>query len=194
MTLPRRPSRAAQAGVLLIEVLVGLVVFSFGLLGYAAMQARGAVAEFEALQRSQALVLVEDMVSRLNANRGAADDYVTAALIGEGAVQDCAGLAGAPLDLCEWGNLIRGNTETRNAVRIGSMLAARGCITRAADATNRYTVSIAWQGVAATGSSASPCGRDDAAFPSDNLRRTVAASVCIAQLRDPLNPPAVPRC
>jgi type IV pilus assembly protein PilV len=184
----------SQAGGLLIEVLVSLVVFSFGLLGYTAMQARGAVAEFEALQRSQALVLVEDMVSRLNANRANADDYVSAALIGSGDVADCAGLVGADLDLCEWGNLIRGSTETRAAVRIGSMTGARGCITRAADASNRYTVSIAWQGMAATAAPPSTCGQGDAAFPTEALRRTVAVTVCIAQLRDPAAPPALPRC
>lgn len=194
MSLSRRLPSRRQAGGLLIEVLVSLVVFSFGLLGYTAMQARGAVAEFEALQRSQALVLVEDMVSRLNANRANADDYVTAGLIGSGDVADCAALAGAALDLCEWGNLIRGSTETRAAVRIGSMTGARGCITRAADASNRYTVSIAWQGMAATAAPPSPCGQGDAAFPTEALRRTVAVTVCVAQLRDPAVAPALPRC
>lgn len=194
MSRPRIARPRRQAGGLLIEVLVSLVVFSFGLLGYTAMQARGAVAEFEALQRSQALVLVEDMVSRLNANRANAGDYVTAGLIGTGNVADCAALAGAALDLCEWGNLIRGNTETRNAVRIGSMTEARGCITRAVDASDRYTVSIAWQGVAATAAPPSNCGQGDAAFPTEALRRTVAVTVCIAQLRDPAAPPALPRC
>jgi type IV pilus assembly protein PilV len=194
VSVTRRMPHGGQAGGLLIEVLVSLVVFSFGLLGYTAMQARGAVAEFEALQRSQALVLVEDMVSRLNANRANAGDYVSADLIGDGDVVDCAALSGAALDLCEWGNLIRGNTETRNAVRIGSMTAARGCIARAADASDRYTVSIAWQGVAATAAPPSSCGQGDAAFPTEALRRTVAVTVCIAQLRDPAAPPALPRC
>jgi len=194
MSAARRAPARRQAGGLLIEVLVSLLVFSFGLLGYTAMQARGAVAEFEALQRSQALVLVEDMVSRLNANRANAGDYVTAGLIGSGNVADCAALTGADLDLCEWGNLIRGNTETRNAVRIGSMTEARGCITRAADASDRYTVSIAWQGVAATAAPPSPCGQGDAVFPTEALRRAVAVTVCIAQLRDPAAPPALPRC
>lgn len=195
MTGRNRDGSRRQAGGLLIEVLVALVVFSFGLLGYTAMQAQGSLAEAEALQRSQALVLVEDMASRLNANRANAGDYVTAGLIGGGAVENCAGKTGAALDLCEWGNLIRGNTETRNGVRIGSMTEARGCITRAADATARYTVAIAWQGMTATGGSASPCGRGDAGFPDEKLRRTVAVSVCIAQLRDdPAAAPLLPRC
>lgn len=191
----RAAPSSRQAGGLLIEVLIALVIFAFGMLGYTAMQARGAVAEFEALQRSQALVLIEDMVSRMNANRGNAGDYVSAQLIGSGAVENCAGKAGADLDLCEWANLIRGSTETRNAVRVGSMVAARGCITRAAGVSNRYLIAIAWQGISSTGGSTSPCGQGDATYPDDRLRRTVAASVCVAQLRDdPLNPPAIPRC
>lgn len=190
--LPARTRR--QSGGLLIEVLIALVVFSFGLLGYTAMQAQGSLAEAEALQRSQAIVLVEDMVNRINANRANAANYVSAGLIGDGAVQACGGLTGAALDLCEWGNLIRGNTETRNAVRVGSMTAARGCITQAAGTAARYTVAIAWQGMTATGGSASPCGQGDANFPDEKLRRTVAVSVCIAQLRDDPAAPAVPRC
>lgn len=179
---------------MLIEILVSLMIFSFGLLGYTSMQAKGTVAEVEALQRSQALVLVDDMVSRLNANRAAADDYVTAAPVGAGGLQDCGGLAGAALDLCEWGNLLRGSSEARNGLRIGAMTLARGCITRAPDATSRYVVAVAWQGIAATGSPGSPCGQGDASYPNDALRRVVSASVCIARLRDPAVPSAVPRC
>ena len=184
----------SQAGGLLIEVLVSLVVFSFGLLGYTAMQARGAVAEFEALQRSQALVLVEDMVSRLNANRANADDYVSAAMIGSGDVADCAGLAGADLDLCEWGNLIRGTTEFRSGVAIGSMTSARGCIRQAPGSTARYVISVVWQGQVPTAGPASNCGQGDAAFPEEARRRVVSTTVCVALLRDPAVPAATLRC
>ena len=189
-----RGPRGRQGGGMLIEILVSLMIFSFGLLGYTSMQARGTVAELEALQRSQAIVLLEDMVSRINANRDAADDYVSAGLIGEGAPQDCGGLSGAALDLCEWGNLIRGSSETRNGMRIGAMTAARGCIVRAVDASNRYTVAVAWHGLAASGSPGSPCGKDDGSYPNDALRRTVSATLCVARLRDPAIAPAVPRC
>ena len=62
--------RKAQAGALLIEVLVAVLICAFGLLGFAGMQARAVSTDFETLQRSEALVLIEDMVSRMNANRG----------------------------------------------------------------------------------------------------------------------------
>jgi type IV pilus assembly protein PilV len=190
----RRGGAARQRGGMLVEILVSLGIFSFGLLSFTSMQARGAAAEYEALQRHQALVLVDDMVSRINANRGRADDYVGAGLIGTGEPQDCSGTDGAARDLCEWANLIRGTAEVRSGVRIGSMSQARGCITRAADASSRYTVAIAWQGIAATGAPASACGQGDAAYPQERLRRVVSTTLCIAQLRDPAVAPALPRC
>jgi type IV pilus assembly protein PilV len=185
---------APQRGALLIEVLVSIVLCAFALLGFAAMQSRATTAEFEALQRSQALILVEDMASRLSANRAAAGSYVSAGLIGAGAVVDCSGLASAALDLCEWANLLRGSSETRAGNRIGSMLSARGCITRAAGVSDRYLISVAWQGIAATGAPAAACGRGSGAFPDETLRRAVSSTVCVALLRDAATPAATPRC
>jgi type IV pilus assembly protein PilV len=179
---------------MMIEVMVSLLIFSFGLLGYSSLQARAAVAQYEALQRTQALVLVDDMVSRISANRADAADYVTNGLIGTGVLQNCAGLTNAALDLCEWANLIRGSTETRNGLRVGAMTVARGCITQAADTSDRYTIAVAWQGVSASGAPASSCGSGDAAYPSENLRRVVTATVCIGRLRDPAIAAAVARC
>jgi len=123
------PRRAAQSGALLIEVLIAVLICAFGLLGFAGMQARAVSTDFETLQRSEALVLLEDMVSRMNANRAHAGDYVSAGLLGDGAAADCTGLTGAALDTCEWSNLIRGSTEQRAGSTIGAMISARGCIT-----------------------------------------------------------------
>jgi type IV pilus assembly protein PilV len=186
--------RAAQSGALLIEVLIAVLICAFGLLGFAGMQARAVSTDFETLQRSEALVLLEDMVSRINANRAHAGDYVSAGLLGDGPVVDCAGLTGAALDLCVWSNLIRGSSEQRAGSAIGSMISARGCITRPATSTDRYVVSIAWQGIVQTGASASPCGQGDAAYPDDTLRRTASATVCVALLRDAASAPVLSRC
>src|SRR4029078_3971100 len=108
VSAPRRavaPRRAAQSGALLIEGLIAGLICAFGLLGFSGMQARAVSTDFETLQRSEALVLVEDMVSRMNANRAHAGDYVSAGLLGDGAAADCTGLTGAALDMCEWSNL-----------------------------------------------------------------------------------------
>jgi type IV pilus assembly protein PilV len=190
----KRHGATAQRGGLLIEVLVAVFVSAFALLGFAAMQARATTAEFEALQRSQALLLVDDMVARMNANRARAADYVQIGLVGAGAADDCAGMNGADLDLCEWGNLIRGSTEQRGGALVGAMLSARGCIARATSGSDRYVVAVAWQGVTPTSAPAALCGQGDAAFADEALRRVVASTVCVGRLRDDAVSAGVARC
>lgn len=194
MNTPMKYGNSRQQGVALVEVLVSLLLCAFGLLGFVALQARATSAEFEALQRSQALVLVDDMVARLNANRLQAEDYVSADLIGTGDLEDCAGLTGAELDLCEWGNLLRGSAETRGGNQVGAMTSARGCITKAPNSEARYIVAVAWVGNDATGGPTSECGQGDDAFPDEKLRRVVSTSVCIGWLRQPDPLPAQPAC
>jgi type IV pilus assembly protein PilV len=185
-----------RRGGMLLEVLVAMLLSAFALLGFAAIQARASNAEFEALQRSQALVLIDDMVARLNANRAQAGSYVVADLIGAGALENCAGAADtAARDLCEWANLLRGAAEVRGGSRVGAMVSARGCITRAAGSSDRYTISVAWMGVLPTAAPTATCGSDAAdVYPDAALRRAASATVCIALLRDPAVAAAVPRC
>jgi type IV pilus assembly protein PilV len=173
--------KCSQGGMLLLEALIAILICAFGLLGFVGMQARATSAEFESFQRSQALVLIEDMAARMNANRTNAAAYVNAGLIG-GALVNCAGMSGKDLDICEWGNLLVGSAETRGGANVGSMISARGCITRAASGTDRYIIAIAWQGTTPTGAPASTCGQGDAAFPTESLRRVVSSTVCVGLL------------
>jgi type IV pilus assembly protein PilV len=189
-----RPTRLRQRGALLIEVLVAIILCAFALLGFAGLQARASGAEFESLQRSQALLLVQDMATRISANRAQAGDYVVDGLVGAGGLEDCAGLDLVDRDLCEWANLLRGASETRAGASVGAMLGARGCIVRAAGTSDGYVVSVAWQGMLASGAPAAPCGQGEDAFPDETARRVVTAAVCVASLRDPAAPPAVDRC
>jgi type IV pilus assembly protein PilV len=194
MNARKPPRRHAQQGALLIEVLVSIVICAFGLLGFAALQARATTTEFESYQRSQALVLISDMTNRINSNRALASSYVVAGLIGADGLEDCAGKAGAALDLCQWGNLIRGSAETRNGSRVGSMMQARGCIELAPGTSDRYVISIVWQGVVPTGAPPmTPCNAD-ALITDARVRRVVSSTVCMARLRDPDVLPPTPRC
>jgi type IV pilus assembly protein PilV len=132
----------------MIEVLVTFVILVIGLLGLIGLQARGKQAELESYQRGQALVLLQDIVARMNANRLASKSgaYVTTGLspayVGNGAtpptaLSDCSALSGAPLDLCEWGNALIGAAEVTQggtcttvsgADCVGAMIGARGCV------------------------------------------------------------------
>jgi len=66
-------------GFTMIEILVSLLLIVFGLLGMLGLQAQATVAEFESYQRGQAMILAQDMVDRINANRKAVLCYVSPA-------------------------------------------------------------------------------------------------------------------
>lgn len=170
------------AGFSMIEVLVTIVILVFGLLGLAALQGRANTAEMESYQRAQALILLSDMVNRINANRKFAMDYVSGSIPyvgGTGAIV-CVGKTGVALDLCEWSNMLEGAAESNAGANIGAMIGARGCITYDAG-TDAYTVSIAWQGLVKT---AAPTGNTCAQgqYGDDTQRRVVSATLRIAKL------------
>ena len=67
-----------QKGVGLIEVMVTLVILSVGLLGIASLQATGIQAGQGASLRTAALLVVEDITSRMKANKIGVYNTVTA--------------------------------------------------------------------------------------------------------------------
>jgi len=172
-------------GHVLLEVLVTIVILVFGLLGLVGFQLRTTVAEHEAYQRVQALVLVQDMVDRIYANRTNAATYIQSDIGSSGALSDCAALTGKELDICEWSNALVGASEAKNSSSVGTLLGGQGCIV--AGATNEYIVTVVWQGLARTVAPASTCGQGD--YGNDQLRRAVSIRVQIATL-SALAPPA----
>lgn len=70
---PRR-RRATSKGFTLVEVMVAILIFSFGLLGTAALQARVVQMATQNTDRSQAAVLANEMVAFLWANQSATPD------------------------------------------------------------------------------------------------------------------------
>src|SRR6267378_1930899 len=128
-----RNKRSPQHGSTLIEVLVTIVILTIGLLGLAGLQGQILFAELESYQRAQGVLLMNDMVDRMTANRNAAATYVTAGALGTGDSQlaSCASLAvGQAKDLCEWSNELKGASEVKAGTKIGGMDSARGCITQ----------------------------------------------------------------
>jgi type IV pilus assembly protein PilV len=188
-----QPSRSMQSqhGASLIEVLVTLVIVAFGLLGIVGMQARLQVSEMEAYQRSQALLLLNDMANRIAINRNAAASYVTSSSNPVGAGMTCPTDTAtvAQRDLREWCNGLQGAGETigSGASRVGAMVGGRGCV-EASGAD--YLVTVVWQGL--TPISAPPasvaCGLNNyngasgSSCVNDLCRRSVTTLVRIATL------------
>ena len=170
-------------GFSMVEVLVTLVILTIGLLGLAGLQGRAQTAQMEAYQRSQALILLKDMVDRIGANRSNAASYVTA--LGAGSACPVAGSSVASFDLNQWCNALAGAAEAQSGVgNVGAMIGARGCITQAiapsAGVASSYLVAVAWQGLNNTAAPAIACGQQQ--YGSEALRRVVALPVVIADL------------
>jgi type IV pilus assembly protein PilV len=196
MVMRRQPAPRALRGVTMIEVLVTMVIIAFGLLGIAGLQVRLQSSEMEAYQRTQALLLLEDLKQRIEANRLEAANYPTnaplTAPVGAAMAQcpvPAATATRAERDISEWCNALQGAAETSGANRVGSMIGGRGCVEDlgiggAGDLSLRITV--AWQGMTALSAPAESCGSGSYNGPgcdSDRCRRTVSTIVRIANLK-----------
>ena len=183
-----------NAGFSLIEILVTIVILMVGLLGLAGLQGFALTSQLESYQRSQALILLKDMESRINANRSNAASYITNDVsVGIGMGAACpvtgAGSSVANVDLQDWCNALRGAAEMQGGVTAGTMIGARGCVTQiavpVAGVAAQYLVAVAWQGLAATAAPNIACGLNQ--YSNNNaLRRVVAVPVNIADVLTPL--------
>lgn len=186
-----------QTGLSMIEVLITLVILLVGLLGLAGMMMQSQRAVTESYQRTQALILMQDMVARINTNRKVASCYAIttdattgAPFLGNDttiATPTCAtGTAAqqalAIQDMTDWNNLLLGASEISDANdKVGAMAGARGCISYDAT-TGLYMVSVAWQGLAPT--AAPPAAWTCAAgqYGDEKQRRVVSVTLSIADL------------
>lgn len=178
-------TRSFQRGASMIEILVTLVIIAFGLLGMAGLQARLQTSEIESYQRSQALLLLNDMANRIETNRTAAASYVTGVTYGSGMTCPTATSSTAARDLKDWCQALQGAGESTGTAKQGAMIGGRGCVELNADGD--YMVTVAWQGL--TPISAPPasvtCGADlydGGACTHDLCRRVVTTVVRIATL------------
>jgi type IV pilus assembly protein PilV len=201
-----------ERGFTIVEVIIAIIVLTVGLLGLVGVQVVAQNAELESYQRAQAMVLMNDIVDRINANRKAATCYsiTTSASAGTpylgatGAGQyntgsfSCPSLvtnptavATAQTDVQLIEQMMQGAGETTSGNRIGSMIGARACI-GFDSASQSYTVAIAWQGITATFSPASwdatinPALARNCAlnlYGSDTQRRVVWTTLLVASLQ-----------
>jgi type IV pilus assembly protein PilV len=191
----------AQRGFTLLEALIAMLVLVFGMLGAALLMVRAQQAEFESYQRKHALMLVDDFVSRMQANRRVAsepncysittDTSTGTPFLGTGNAATFTCTAGFPqesaranADMLALEAALLGAGETAGGANVGALLNARGCVsvTGTAAAGYTYTVSIAWQGRSETAAPAAStnCGKDQ--YGSETLRRIVTATFFVPNL------------
>jgi type IV pilus assembly protein PilV len=194
MTQCQYEVRNRQYGTTLIEVLVAMLILLIALLGLAGLQTQVQQSEVESYQRAQALILLQDMVGRINANRKAAGCYAvttdttsgtpyfgTNSTIGTPtcAIGTTEQKAIAVTDMEDWNNLLLGAAEVTTGSNTGAMIGARGCVSYDA-AADLYTVAVAWQGLSKTFAPGQNCGKGQ--YGDETLRRVISLSVRIANL------------
>jgi type IV pilus assembly protein PilV len=167
----------AQRGFTLIEILIALVVLAFGLLALARGIGRASQAEMEAWQRSQAMLLAQEMVNRIGINQKQAALYVGDYVPDR--VEDCSAAdSQVALDACQWRNRLLGDDVRDETGAMGAPLGARGCVTN--PAPNVYLIAVAWQGTVATEAPDSACGTG--AFDREENRRVFSTVLQVATL------------
>ncbi|MEI6893818.1 MAG: type IV pilus modification protein PilV [Colwellia sp.] len=148
-------NRKTQKGMTFIEVLIALVIIVTGILGAVAMQATAKQASFDAMQRSLASSLAQDIIARMRANDPA--NLEAYALDNYGDTLDakpelrcdlvtalCNSTQLATNDRYEWElALLGGDVTDSDNNNTGGLINGRGCITYE---ENQLEVVVSWYG------------------------------------------------
>ncbi|MBD9679733.1 type IV pilus modification protein PilV [Pseudomonas sp. PDM18] len=176
-----------QRGFTLIELMVSILIISLGLLGLARLQMRMQLSDMESYQRAQALLLINDISSRMTANPNNASGYVTTSPVGSGMTCPTGSSTRQQVDLADWCNSLQGAAEIGGGnVKAGAMLGGRGCIQSLG--SNQYMITVAWQGVGPISSppTSVACGsgsyNGSSGCINDLCRRVVTTIVRVATL------------
>ena len=181
-----------QRGVTLFEIMITVFVLSIGLLGIAALQGRSKNTNFEAVQRTTAGLLAQDVIERMRANPAGLASYPVAALGGATITTAPVCTADAPCntpadlaayDLREWERAIDGVAEeSSGGEATGGLVSPTGCISGPGGGAGTYTVAIAWRGLMAlTNPTVNACGEDSGLYgANDEFRRVLAIDTYIS--------------
>lgn len=157
----------------LVEILVTIFVTGVGLLGVANLQVVAKRVNYEALQRTTAAALVQDIAERMRANPSNLAAYVTDDVTALTGTSDCAasddGCSTAELavsDLERWRRKLVGEdqVDAKTGDETGGLVSPTGCVIEADSGV--YWVVVAWRGMNAV---AAP---DRSVSASDPMRNT----------------------
>jgi type IV pilus assembly protein PilV len=177
-------SCAKQKGMTFIEVLVALVIMVTGILGAVAMQATAKKGSFDAMQRSLASSLAQDIVERMRGNDSntlalyaANSPYGSGKIVSPPTCNSSAALCTPTQmvthDLYGWEQSLMGAGVLNGTDNVGGLVGGIGCLSVTG---NSVTVAITWQGKAnyTDANKAAACGTE-----SDNRRQVVIETFII---------------
>lgn len=183
-------NQSSQKGLTFIEVLIALVILVTGILGAVAMQASAKKGSFDAMQRSVASALAQDIINRMRVNNSTnLDDYEGTAF-GTGVVKEadvtkcitslvmCTSAQLAVRDLYLWEQALMGADVKNGTVNVGGLSGAVGCIDHDAVTVNGVTsnnisIIISWQGRTEIADGAIDADKKCGATGTDKTRRQI---------------------
>jgi len=188
------PQVCRHRGLLLLEVAISLVIIALGAFSLLGLNMVVQESQQDAYHRAQALILLNDMVERINANRYSAGcfAFTTDTTAGQPylgvvdayhATPSCAlgaNPAGATRAMSIWDQLLQGAAEIKSGTSIGAVPSARGCVSLDAT-TGTYTIAVSWQGQRDLFTPSVACGKDQ--YGSESKRRVVWTTLQIANLQ-----------
>lgn len=137
-----------------IEVLVAVFILVTGILGAVAMQATAKKGSFDAMQRSVASALAQDVIERMRSNNSSALAGYASSNYGEALdaapENRCNTLGGicSPVEMMindkyEWEMSLMGADVVNDESHLAGLTGVRGCISQA---ENSVTVVVSWEG------------------------------------------------
>lgn len=152
--MKRSISKSKTKGMTFIEVIVALFILVTGVLGAVAMQASVKKGSFDAMQRSLASALAQDIIAKMRSNDstqlagymrtdyGVSLDAIPATRCNTPAAV-CTSAQMTTNDIYEWEVALMGADVLNSGNSRGGLVGARACI---ANNLNAITVVISWQG------------------------------------------------
>ena len=125
----KRSFRQGQSGVMLLEALIGILIFSLGILAMVGMQTMGIRMATDSRDRAEAANLASQLIGEMWVNRAALASY------------DYAGSGTAPAALTNW--ITQVNASLPNAAT-NPPIVATGVSPFGASAGSQTTVTLRW--------------------------------------------------
>ena len=192
-----------QSGYMMVEVMVSAVIVIIGVMGIARLQYTSKTANTQAIERSTASSLSDNLIERIRQNPAGIDTYfptdAVVTIAGSGTATStvcstsviCTADQIADYDIWEWRQSLSGALETVSGTSTGGLVDPRACLLRPAGGGDGiYHIAIAWHGLtpleevsgtptSITNSNAANCGTSvgdnayDANGSNDNAFRRV---------------------